>query len=166
VREPQTWPRRLSRRPICRLKKDVHSIYRLEDTLEQKITTVARQIYGAADVAFTDAAREKLDRLISFGFGNLPICMAKNQYSLSDDAERLGVPTGWTLGISDILLSAGAGFVVVVSGRIMLMPGLGKMQRGFNIDVGRRWQHHGPYLRLQLRYVPLHGPQVERLYRP
>jgi formate--tetrahydrofolate ligase len=116
-------------------EKDVHSIYRLEDTLEQKITTVARQIYGAADVAFTDVAREKLDRLVSFGFGNLPICVAKNQYSLSDDAEKLGVPTGWTLGISDILLSAGAGFVVIVSGSIMLMPGLGKMQRGFNIDV-------------------------------
>jgi formate--tetrahydrofolate ligase len=117
------------------VEKNVHSIYSLDATLEQKITTVAQQIYGAADVAFTDAAREKLDRLSSFGFGNLPICVAKTQYSLSDDPEKLGVPTGWTMHINDILLSAGAGFVVVVSGAIMLMPGLGKIQRGFDIDV-------------------------------
>ena len=116
-------------------EKNVHSIYPLEQSLEQKITTIAQQVYGAKDVAFSDAAREKLDRLSSFGFGNLPICMAKTQYSLSDDPEKMGVPTGWTLRISDVLLSAGAGFVVVVSGAIMLMPGLGKMQRGFDIDV-------------------------------
>jgi formate--tetrahydrofolate ligase len=117
------------------VEKNVHPIYTLEASLEQKITTIAQQIYGAKDVAFTDAAREKLDRLTSFGFGNLPICMAKTQYSFSDDPEKLGVPTGWTLRISDILLSAGAGFVVAVSGAIMLMPGLGKIQRGFDIDV-------------------------------
>lgn len=116
-------------------EKNVHSIYPLEASLEEKITAIAQKVYGAADVAFTDAAREKLDRLTSFGFGNLPICMAKTQYSLSDDPEKLGVPTGWTLRISDVLLSAGAGFVVVVSGAIMLMPGLGKIQRGFDIDV-------------------------------
>ncbi len=116
-------------------EKNVHSIYSLDGTLDQKITTVAQQIYGAADVAFTDTAREKLDRLSSLGFGHLPICVAKTQYSLSDDPEKLGVPTGWTLRVNDILLSAGAGFVVVVSGAIMLMPGLGKMQRGFDIDV-------------------------------
>ena len=116
-------------------EKDVHAIYPLEATLEQKINTIARQIYGAADVTFTEAAQDKLQRLADLGFGNLPICMAKTQYSLSDDPEKLGVPTGWTLHVSDVLLSVGAGFVVVVSGSIMLMPGLGKIQRGSDIDV-------------------------------
>jgi formate--tetrahydrofolate ligase len=116
-------------------EKKVHAIYPLEATLVEKINTIAQKIYGAEDVTFTEAAQDKLQRLTDFGFGNLPICMAKTQYSFSDDPEKLGVPTGWTLHVSDVLLSAGAGFVVVVSGSIMLMPGLGKIQRGFDIDV-------------------------------
>jgi formate--tetrahydrofolate ligase len=113
----------------------VKPIYPLEAPLEEKIKTIAQKIYGAADVAYTDAAKEKLQRFADLGYGNLPICMAKTQYSLSDNPELMGVPTGWTLKVSDVLLSAGAGFIVVVSGSIMLMPGLGKMQRGFDIDV-------------------------------
>lgn len=116
-------------------EKKVHAIYPLEATLVEKINTIAQNIYGAADVTFTEAAQDKLQRLTEFGFGSLPICMAKTQYSFSDDPEKLGVPTGWTLHVTDVLLSAGAGFVVVVSGSMMLMPGLGKIQRGFDIDV-------------------------------
>jgi len=116
-------------------EKDVHSIYPLDASLETKIKTIAQQVYGAADVTYSEPAQDKLKRLAELGFGGLPICMAKTQYSLSDDAEKLGVPTGWTLHVSDVLLSAGAGFVVVVSGSIMLMPGLGKIQRGSDIDV-------------------------------
>ena len=116
-------------------EKHVHAIYPLEATLPDKINTIAQKIYGAADVTFSEAAQDKLQRLTDFGFGNLPICMAKTQYSFSDDPEKLGVPTGWTLHVNDVLLSAGAGFVVVVSGSMMLMPGLGKIQRGFDIDV-------------------------------
>jgi formate--tetrahydrofolate ligase len=116
-------------------EKKVRAIYPLEAPLVEKINTIAQKIYGAADVSFTEAAQDKLQRLTEFGFGNLPICMAKTQYSFSDDPEKLGVPTGWTLHVTDVLLSAGAGFVVVVSGSMMLMPGLGKIQRGFDIDV-------------------------------
>jgi len=113
----------------------VKPIYALESPLEDKVKTIAQKIYGAAGVEYTDAAREKMQRFASFGFGNLPICMAKTQYSFSDNPELMGVPTGWNLKVTDVLLSAGAGFIVVVSGAMMLMPGLGKIQRGFDIDV-------------------------------
>jgi len=113
----------------------VKPIYPLEAPLEEKVKTIAQKIYGAADVAYSEAAQEKLRRFTELGYGKLPICMAKTQYSLSDNPDLMGVPTGWTLKVSDLLLSAGAGFMVVVSGSIMLMPGLGKIQRGFDIDV-------------------------------
>ena len=110
-------------------------IYSLDATPEQKVTTVAQKVYGAASVVFSDSAREKLQRFIRCGFGALPICVAKTQYSLSDDPERMGVPTGWSLHVTDILLAAGAGFLVIVSGSMQLMPGLGTTLRGFGIDV-------------------------------
>jgi len=110
-------------------------IYSLDKTLEEKVRTVATEIYGAADVSFTDAAQEKLRHFTELGFGNLPVCMAKTQYSLSDDPALLGAPTGWTLRVNDAILSAGAGFVVVASGNIMLMPGLPKAMRALDIDV-------------------------------
>ena len=110
-------------------------IYALESSLEDKIKTIAQKIYGATDVEYNDVAKEKLARLARLGYGGLPICMAKTQYSFSDNPALMGVPTGWNMKVTDILLSAGAGFVVVVSGAMMLMPGLGKVQRGFDIDV-------------------------------
>jgi len=115
--------------------RNVKPIYPLEASIEEKVATIARKIYGADGVVYSEAAQEKARRFTELGYGNLPICMAKTQYSLSDNPELMGVPTGWTMKVSDVLLSAGAGFIVVVSGTIMLMPGLGKIQRGFDIDV-------------------------------
>ncbi len=113
----------------------VKPIYNLEAPLQEKIKTIATTIYGAADVAYSDLAQEKLKRFTELGYGALPICMAKTQYSFSDNPELMGVPTGWTMKVSDVNLSAGAGFMVVISGAMMLMPCLGKVQRGFDIDV-------------------------------
>jgi formate--tetrahydrofolate ligase len=100
-----------------------------------KITRVARQIYGADGIELSEQAQQSLERFTRWGFGELPICIAKTQYSLSDDPKRPGAPTGWTLHVTDISLSAGAGFMVVISGSMMLMPGLPKASRALNIDV-------------------------------
>jgi formate--tetrahydrofolate ligase len=94
--------------------------------IAEKIQTIAREIYGAGDVAFAPAAERALDLLPKLGLGETPICMAKTQYSFSDDAIQLGAPTGFTLHVRDILPSAGAGFVVALAGDILTMPGLGK----------------------------------------
>jgi len=111
------------------------SIYSPEDTAETKINKIAREVYGAANVEFGEGARNKLARFTAWGFGNLPICIAKTQYSLSDDPSRPGAPTGWTLHITDLSLSAGAGFLVAIAGNMMLMPGLPKLSRASGIDV-------------------------------
>jgi formate--tetrahydrofolate ligase len=83
----------------------------------------------------SERAQENLARFTRWGFGELPICIAKTQYSLTDDPKRVGAPTGWTLHVTDIALSAGAGFLVVISGAMMLMPGLPKVSRALGIDV-------------------------------
>jgi formate--tetrahydrofolate ligase len=116
------------------------STYQSADTVLDKITKVARQIYGAADVELSERAQKHLARFEAWGYGNLPICIAKTQYSLSDDPKRMGAPTGWTLHITDIQLSAGAGFLVVISGSMMLMPGLPKTSRALDIDVDAKGQ--------------------------
>jgi formate--tetrahydrofolate ligase len=108
------------------------------DPVLEKITKVAQKIYGADTVELSDRAQENLARFTRWGFGQLPICIAKTQYSLTDDPKRLGAPTGWTLHITDIALSAGAGFLVVVSGAMMLMPGLPKLSRALAIDVDQQ----------------------------
>ena len=84
---------------------------------------------------FSEQAKAKLQQFTEWGYGKLPVCMAKTQYSLSDDPKRLGAPAGWTLNVNNASLSAGAGFVVVISGNVMLMPGLPKVWRGSSIDV-------------------------------
>ena len=109
--------------------------YNASDTILQKITSIAQHIYGADDVHLTVRAQDNLARFKRWGFGHLPVCIAKTQYSLSDDPRRMGAPTNWTLHISDIALSAGAGFLVVTSGAMMLMPGLPKSSRAMSIDV-------------------------------
>lgn len=103
--------------------------------LKDKIHTVAAEIYGAADVAYTPAAEKTLAKLTDLGFGNLPVCIAKTQYSLSDDQHRLGRPSNFTITVRDVYVSAGAGFVVVLTGAIMTMPGLSKTPAAYNIDV-------------------------------
>jgi formate--tetrahydrofolate ligase len=109
--------------------------YAAGDSAEEKIGKVARQIYGADGVEFTPQARENLARYARWGYGAMPVCIAKTQYSLSDNPKLMGAPTGWTLHISDVALSAGAGFLVVISGSMMLMPGLPKASRAMGIDV-------------------------------
>lgn len=114
---------------------EVQPVYSLDDPLETKILKVAIQVYGADGVTFSDVARAKLDQCTEWGFGKLPVCIAKTEYSLTDDPKRMGAPKGWTLNIHDVSLSAGAGFVVAVSGNMMLMPGLPSHPRAIAIDV-------------------------------
>ncbi len=114
---------------------DVHSLYSLDQSLEEKIATVATNVYGAAKVAYSAQARTKLDQFAAWGFGNLPVCIAKTQYSLTDNPKIFGAPTGWTLNITDAALSAGAGFIIPIAGNMMLMPGLPSNPRALSIDV-------------------------------
>ena len=116
-------------------KSDFTLLYPDEMPLKEKIETVAKKIYGAASVNFAPAALKQLDKLTDLGFGNLPVCMAKNQYSLSDDASLLGRPEGFEMSVREVYVSAGAGFVVALTGAIMTMPGLPKNPAAFNIDV-------------------------------
>jgi formate--tetrahydrofolate ligase len=113
----------------------VQPTYELEEPLTEKIQKVARKIYGAKDVSFTEQATAKLAQFAEWGYAKLPICIAKTQYSFTDDPKILGAPTGWTLRVTDASLSAGAGFIVVMCGSIMLMPGLPKASRAVSIDV-------------------------------
>jgi formate--tetrahydrofolate ligase len=114
---------------------NIQPAYSLDDPAEEKLRKVAAQVYGAADVALSEQARANLARYAEWGFGRLPVCIAKTQYSLTDDPKRMGAPRGWTLNVTDILLSAGAGFLVAVAGNMMLMPGLPKVPRALSIDV-------------------------------
>ena len=113
----------------------VRPIYALSDSYEEKLNRIATGIYGADGVTLSDAARAKLQEFVEWGYDGLPVCVAKTQYSFSDDAKRLGAPTGWTLTINDVSLSAGAGFLVAIAGNMMLMPGLPKTSRAEEVDV-------------------------------
>ena len=105
--------------------------------LTEKIRTIAQKLYGAADIALSDEARKTLQDLEKLGYGNLPVCMAKTQYSLSDDPKALGCPQGFTLNIREVQIAAGAGFVIAITGAIMKMPGLPKAPASNNIDVDK-----------------------------
>ncbi len=110
-------------------------LYEDELPLKEKIETVAKEIYGAKGVNFATAALKQLDKLEQLGFGNLPVCMAKNQYSLSDDPTKLGRPEDFEMNIREVYVSAGAGFVVVLTGAVTTMPGLSKTPAAYSIDV-------------------------------
>ncbi len=110
-------------------------IYSYDLPLEEKIEAVATKIYGADGVTFAPAAKKQLAKITEMGFGNLPVCMAKTQYSLSDDATKLGRPEGFDITVREAYVSAGAGFVVCLTGNIMTMPGLPKNPAAYNIDV-------------------------------
>ena len=103
--------------------------------LEDKIATVAKEIYGADGVTYSPAAARTLKKLTDLGFGNLPVCIAKTQYSLSDDQTKLGRPTDFDINVREVYVNAGAGFVVAITGAIMTMPGLGKTPAAYGIDV-------------------------------
>ena len=110
-------------------------LYPDEMPLTDKIATIAKEIYGADGVTYSPAAKRTLQNLTDLGFGNLPICIAKTQYSLSDDQTKLGRPTDFNINVRDVYVNAGAGFVVVITGAIMTMPGLGKTPAAYGIDV-------------------------------
>ena len=116
-------------------KSDFKLLYADDLSLKEKIETVAKEIYGADGVTYTAAAERELKRITDLGMGNLPVCMAKTQYSLSDDPKKLGRPTGFTINVREVYASAGAGFVVAINGSIMTMPGLSKKPAAYGIDV-------------------------------
>ncbi len=116
-------------------KSDFHVLYEDSLSLREKIETVAREIYGADGVDYEGASQKQLDRLESLGFGGLPVCMAKTQYSLSDNPALLGRPEHFHLHVREAYVSAGAGFVVVLTGAVMTMPGLPKSPAAYRIDV-------------------------------
>lgn len=120
-----------------------HTLYEDELSLKEKIETIAKEIYGADGVEYAPAAEKQLAKIESIGFGKLPICMAKNQYSLSDDATMLGRPTNFKIHIREVYVSAGAGFVVALTGAIMTMPGLPKVPAANGIDVNEAGQITG-----------------------
>lgn len=109
--------------------------YELSSPLEEKITAIVQKVYGGKGVSFLPAAKKQLDRLTELGFGNFPVCMAKTQYSFSDDPALLGAPDGFTVNVRELKVNAGAGFVVALTGNIMTMPGLPKVPAAEKIDV-------------------------------
>ena len=116
-------------------ESNFHTLYNDELSLKDKIRTIAQEIYGAHDVVYEPAAEKQLAKIESMGFGSFPICMAKNQYSLSDDATKLGRPENFDIHIREVYVSAGAGFVVALTGAVMTMPGLPKVPAANGIDV-------------------------------
>ena len=116
-------------------KADFKMLYEDDMSLEDKIHTIATKIYGADGVNYTAAAKKQLAKITELGYGKFPVCMAKTQYSLSDDQTKLGRPTGFDINVRDVYVNAGAGFVVAITGSIMTMPGLPKVPAAENIDV-------------------------------
>lgn len=114
---------------------DFKMLYEDDMSLEDKIETIATKIYGANGVNYTAAAKKQLEKITSLGYGSLPVCMAKTQYSLSDDQTKLGRPTDFDISVRDVYVNAGAGFVVAITGSIMTMPGLPKVPAAEGIDV-------------------------------
>ena len=114
---------------------DFHFMYDTEQSVEEKITAVVKEIYGGDGVAFTAAAQNQLAEIEELGFDKMPVCMAKTQYSLSDDAGKIGRPTGFTVTVRELRISAGAGFIVALTGNILTMPGLPKHPAAENMDI-------------------------------
>ncbi len=120
---------------LCEEPNDFSFAYDLDATIEEKITAIVQKIYGGKDVAFTSSAQKQIQQLTALGYDKMPICMAKTQYSLTDDPTKLGAPTGFTVTVRNVKVSAGAGFLVALTGDIMTMPGLPKVPAAERIDV-------------------------------
>ena len=116
---------------------DFHFIYETEQSIPEKIGAIAREIYGADGVDFTAAAKKQLQEIEELGFDRMPVCMAKTQYSLSDDATKLGRPSGFRITVRELRVSAGAGFIVALTGNILTMPGLPKHPAAENMDIDK-----------------------------
>ena len=120
---------------LCEQPNDFTFAYELDASIEEKITAIVQKIYGGKDVLFTANAQKQIQQLTALGFDKMPICMAKTQYSLTDDQTKLGAPTGFTVTVRNVKVSAGAGFLVALTGDIMTMPGLPKVPAAERIDV-------------------------------
>ncbi len=120
---------------LCEQPNQFSYSYELNQSIEEKIRNVVQKIYGGKDIKLLKSAREQMDKLTKLGYSNLPICIAKTQYSFSDDATLLGAPTDFIVTIRNVKISAGAGFIVILTGKIMTMPGLPKIPAAEKIDV-------------------------------
>ena len=120
---------------LCDEKSNLKFIYDLEDTIENKIEKICTNIYGAEGVEYTEKAKENIENIRKLGYENLPICIAKTQYSFSDDPKNLECNTKFNIHVEDVNLKTGAGFIVVLTGKIMTMPGLPKTPAAENIDI-------------------------------
>jgi formate--tetrahydrofolate ligase len=120
---------------LCEKESGMNFCYDLKENIAQKIEAVAKKVYRADRVVFTAAAQKQLKEIEKFGFSDLPVCMAKTQYSFSDDPTLLGAPSGFAITVSNLKICAGAGFIVALTGDIMTMPGLPKHPAALDIDV-------------------------------
>ena len=120
---------------LCENKTDFRFIYDLDEDIEEKIKKIATKVYGAKDVEFSEEAKESINQIKKLGYGNLPICIAKTQYSLSDDPKNLLCDEPFTIHAREVVLRAGAGFIVVITGKMMTMPGLPKVPAAEKIDI-------------------------------
>ena len=120
---------------LCEQKGDFSFSYELDCTIEEKIEAIVKKIYGGDGVSFTPACKKQIQKLSEMGYDRVPVCMAKTQYSFSDDPAKLGAPSGFTVTVRNVKISAGAGFIVALTGDIMTMPGLPKVPAAEKIDV-------------------------------
>lgn len=123
---------------LCEKDNDFTYSYKTDDTIENKILAVVKNIYGGDGVSFTASAKKQIAELEKLGYGSLPVCIAKTQYSFSDDPTKLGAPSGFTVDVKNVKVSSGAGFIVVYTGEIMTMPGLPKVPAAEKIDVNEK----------------------------
>lgn len=124
---------------VCRLCEQPNTFsysYETEISIENKIEAVVTKVYGGDAVSYTPVAKKQLEAIETLGFGHLPVCIAKTQYSFSDDPSKIGAPKDFTVTVKSLKIAAGAGFVVVLTGDIMTMPGLPSKPAAENIDVG------------------------------
>ena len=120
---------------LCEMPNDFRFAYELDCSIKEKIEAIAKRIYHADGVTFTANAEKQIKTLTELGYDKMPVCMAKTQYSFTDDQTKLGAPTGFTITVRNIKVSAGAGFLVALTGEIMTMPGLPKVPAAERIDV-------------------------------
>ena len=127
----------------CEEENHYAPLYDVNDSIEAKVETIARTVYGADGVEFSEEAKAKMEEYKKYGWDKLPVCMAKTQNSLSDDAKLKGRPRNFTVKVRDISISAGAGFVVIYTGNILTMPGLPKVPAAVNMGVDEDGETYG-----------------------
>ena len=122
---------------LCTQSSKLNYMYSLEDSIKEKIEKVSKEIYGAKSVIYTEEAEEEIKNITKLGFDKLPICIAKTQYSLSDDPKNLEINEPFSITVKNVVLKAGAEFIVVLTGKIMTMPGLPKIPAAEQIDIDK-----------------------------